>query len=153
MTTWLKLRYNHNEEKKVFCNWACNLVFELQWPFATHYISIPIRVIEQVAWISIHCIYNSLWCNSLQLYCNNSFSTIMQLPYNYNHDVMLTSFFIHSSKCNMWHYEIFLMGFFWDIGIHHPLWLFILNGLKLWHVAWSKVITWHINWIWKQIYI
>jgi hypothetical protein len=26
-------------QKWVYCNWPCNLVFELQWPFATHCIS------------------------------------------------------------------------------------------------------------------
>ncbi len=23
-------------EKRVFCNWSCNSIFELQWPLATH---------------------------------------------------------------------------------------------------------------------
>jgi len=44
----------------------------------------------------------------LQLCCNNSFSTTMQLPYDYNHNVMLMSFFIHPSKFNKWRYEDFL---------------------------------------------
>jgi hypothetical protein len=39
---------------------------------------------------------------------NNSFSTTMQLHYNYTHDVMLTSLiFIHLLKYDMWHYEDF----------------------------------------------
>jgi hypothetical protein len=43
----------------------------------------------------------------LQLCHNNSFSTTMQLLYDYNRNVMLTLFFIHPSKFNTWHYEIF----------------------------------------------
>jgi hypothetical protein len=43
----------------------------------------------------------------LQLYRHNSFSITMQLPYDYNHNVMLTLFFIHPSKFNTWHYEDF----------------------------------------------
>ncbi len=44
----------------------------------------------------------------LQLSQNNSFSTIMQLHYNYIHDVILTSLIvIHILKFNMWHYEDF----------------------------------------------
>jgi len=27
--------------------------------------------------------------------------------------------------------------FFWIIGLHHPLWLFIYNGVKLWHMAYQ----------------
>ncbi len=43
----------------------------------------------------------------LQFCCNNSFSTTMKFPYDYKHNVKLMSFFIHSSKFNMWHYKIF----------------------------------------------
>jgi hypothetical protein len=44
----------------------------------------------------------------LQFYQNNSFSTTMQLHYNYTHDAMLTSLIvIHLLNFNMWHYEIF----------------------------------------------
>jgi hypothetical protein len=42
----------------------------------------------------------------LQLNQNNSFSTIMQLHYNYNHDVMLTSLIVIRLS-NKWHYEDF----------------------------------------------
>jgi hypothetical protein len=41
----------------------------------------------------------------LQLYRNNFFSITMQLTYDYNHNVMLMSIFIHPSKFNTWHYE------------------------------------------------
>jgi hypothetical protein len=42
----------------------------------------------------------------LQLCQNNSFSTTMQLQYNYTHDVMLMSLIvIHLLKFDMWHCE------------------------------------------------
>jgi hypothetical protein len=42
----------------------------------------------------------------LQLNQNNSLSTIMQLYYNYTHDVMLTSLIVlHLLKFDTWHYE------------------------------------------------
>jgi hypothetical protein len=33
------------------------------------------------------------------------------------------------------------------IDLDHPLWTFMLDGPKLWHVAQSKFATWHINYI------
>jgi hypothetical protein len=57
----------------------------------------------------------------LQLYRNNSFSTTMQLPYDYNHNVMLMSLSIHTAKSNTWHYEDFWVNFLKNIDIHHPL--------------------------------
>jgi hypothetical protein len=46
--------------------------------------------------------------NSLQPSQNNLFSIIMQLHYNYTHDVMLMSLIvIHLLKFDMWHYEDF----------------------------------------------
>jgi hypothetical protein len=36
-------------KKKVFYNWACNLIFELQWPFAIHYIFTPMSGVKQFA--------------------------------------------------------------------------------------------------------
>ncbi len=50
-------------KKKVFCNSACNSIFELQWPFAIHYIFTPMNVNEQVAWVArdgTHHIYLTL---------------------------------------------------------------------------------------------
>jgi hypothetical protein len=115
-------------KKWMFCNWPCDSIFELHQTLA------------------IHCIYGAIHYNSSTICHKNSFSSTMQLPYDYNHNVMLMSFFIHPSKFNMWHYEDFSC-FFWNIDIHHPLWLFVLDGLGLWHMAQSKVATWHINWI------
>jgi hypothetical protein len=93
-----------------------------------------------------------IWSHSSATHCKvvatklqQFFSTTLQLPYDYNYNVMLTSFFIHSSNFNTWHYE--MVNFFWNIDMYHPLWLFILYGFTLWHVAQSKVVTWHINWI------
>jgi hypothetical protein len=86
---------------------------------------------------------NATHFSSFAIYSNNSFSSIMQLLYNYNHIVMLTSLFIHSSKhTTLWR---FLDDFFWNVNVHHLLWLFILDGFKLWHLTHSKVATWHIN--------
>jgi hypothetical protein len=46
----------------------------------------------------------------LQLCQYNSFSTIMQVHYNYGHNIILTLLiFIYSLKFDMWHYEDFLM--------------------------------------------
>jgi len=54
----------------------------------------------------------------LQLSQNNSFSTIMQLHYNYTHDVMVLSLIvIYLLKSNMWHYEDFGHTFFFKIFI------------------------------------
>jgi hypothetical protein len=45
-------------------------------------------------------------CNSIVTMLDNSFSIIMQLHYNYTHDVVLTSLIIiHQLKYDMWHYE------------------------------------------------
>jgi hypothetical protein len=117
--------------KWVFCNWACNSIFELQWPLVTHCISTPMSVIRQVAWIArdaILCIYYLTLMQLMQLTCNNSFSTTMELPYNYNHIAMLTSFFIHSSNFNTWHYEDFMMNGF----------------LKYWYP--SSIMIIHFRW-------
>ncbi len=110
--------------------------------------------IRQVARVVTHCIYTmQLITTQLQLCRNNSFSITMQLPYDYNHNVMLMSFFIYPSIFNTWHYEDFLWCF-WNIDIHHPLWLFVL-----W---WSWIMTHgtiknrhsHIHWILEtNIYI
>jgi len=44
----------------------------------------------------------------LQLSQNNSFSTTMQLHYNYTHDIILMLLIvIHILKFNTWHYEKF----------------------------------------------
>jgi hypothetical protein len=60
--------------------------------------------------VTTHHTYNATNYNSittqLQLCQNNSFSSTMQLHYNYTHDVMLTSLIIiHLLKFKTWHYE------------------------------------------------
>ncbi len=112
----------HYEKKKVFCNWPCNSNLS-----CIRHLQLTIYIVQLIT-------------TQLQLCCNNSFSTTMQLPYDYNHNVILMSFFIHLSKFNTWHYDI-----------HRPLWSFVLNDLGLWHVTQSKVATWHINWILETI--
>jgi hypothetical protein len=51
----------------------------------------------------------------LQLSQNNSFSTTMQLHYNYTHDVKLMSLIvIQLSKFDTWHYEDFWTQLFFQ---------------------------------------
>jgi hypothetical protein len=40
-----------------------------------------------------------------------------------------------------------------NIDIGCPLWTFILNGPRIWHVVQSKSITWHINYILTKIQV
>jgi hypothetical protein len=133
-------------EKGVFCNWPCNLVFELHRTFATHCIYTPWVLSDKLQELQLTVYIMQLIIIQLQFCCNNSFSTTMQLCYDYNHNIMMMSFFIHPSKFDTWHYEGF-SWVFWKFDIHRPLWLFVLNGLGLWHMAQSKVAMWHINWI------
>jgi hypothetical protein len=95
----------HYIKKIVFCNEPCNSIFELHKTFATHYIYMLWMVIDKLQLI----IYvMQLITTQLQFYQNKSFSIIMQLHYNYTHDVMLTSLIlIHLLKFSMWHYEYF----------------------------------------------
>jgi hypothetical protein len=135
--------------KKGVLQLALKLIFELHRTFAIHRIytlwvlSNKLQDSQKLQLIVYTIQHITI---QLQLCHNNSFSTIMQLPYDYNHNAMLMSFFIHPSKFNMWHYEDF-SWFFWNIDIHYPLWLFVLDGLGLWHMAQSKVAMWHNNWI------
>ncbi len=132
----------------MFCKWPYNSNFELHRTFATHHIYTLWVLLNKLQELQkfIYGVYTvQLNTTQLQLCCN-SFSTTMQLPYDYNHNVMLISFFIHPSKFNTWHYEVF-SWFFWNIDIHCPLWLFVLDGIGLWNMAQLKVATWHINWI------
>jgi hypothetical protein len=65
-------------EKKVFCNWPYNSIFELHRTLATHYIYTSWLIIGQSCMncrIVIHYIYNATNCNSIktihfQLLCN-----------------------------------------------------------------------------------
>ncbi len=84
--------------------------------------------------------YNSLYiqCNSLQFNYNFVATTHFQLLCNSPMTIIIMSCWHHFSsihqhlthgtmKKNLW--------FFWNIDIHCPLWLFVLDGLGLWHVA------------------
>jgi len=122
---------------------------ELHWTLASHCIYmlwVLSNKLQELQKLQLTIYTMQLITIQLQLCHNNSFSTTMQFPYDYNHNVMLTSFFIHPSKFNTWHYEDFLW-FKKNIDIRLPLRLFILDGLRLWHLAQSKVVMWHINWI------
>ncbi len=116
-------------EKRVFCNCPCNSLYL--------YV---VNVNRQIC----------IWCNSLQLYQNNSFSTTMQLYYNYTHDVMLMSLIvIHLLKSNMWHYEFFWHIYIQNIDLHRSLWLLMMvqnfdpcHNKKwphgIWIIFWNK---------------
>jgi len=64
---------------------------------------------KQVAWIAkLQLIIYTVQfiATQLQLSQNNSFSTTMQLHYNYTHDVILMLLIvIHILKFNTWHYK------------------------------------------------
>jgi hypothetical protein len=121
-------------EKWVFCNWPCNSIFELHPTLATYHIYTLWMLLDKLQELQLIVYTMQFITTQLQLFHNNSFSNIMQLPYDYNHNIMLTSFFIHPSKFNTWQYKDFLW-FKKNIAIHCPLWLFILDCLGLWHVA------------------
>jgi hypothetical protein len=94
-------------EEKGFCNWRCNSIFELQKTLATYYIYTSRVLMDKLHQLQ-SCNSTYIWCNSLQLNQNNSFSTTIQLHYNYTHDVRVMSLIvIHLLKYGMWHYEIF----------------------------------------------
>jgi hypothetical protein len=110
--------------------------------------------VTRIARVASHHIY--IWCNSLQLYYNFVTTTPFQLLCNSPMTTIIMSCWCHFSSIhqnfNTWHYEDF-SWFFWNIDIHCPLWLFILDGFGLWHMAQSKVAMWHINWILENKYI
>jgi hypothetical protein len=99
-----------------------------------------------------------IWCNSLQFNYNFVTTTWFQLLSISPMTTIIMSCWHHFSSIH----QILTHGtmkifhnFFWNINIHCPLWLFILYGFGLGHLAQSKVITWHINWILetKKLYI
>jgi hypothetical protein len=48
---------------------------------------------------------------------------------------------------DMWHLEYFWwkFNFYWDIDLNYPLRLLNLDVFRVWHVAQSKVVMWHID--------
>ncbi len=126
--------------------------FELQWPFAIHYIYTLWVLTDKLHELqSCNSLY--IWCNSLQLYQNNSFSTTMQFHYYYTHDVMLTSLIV-IHLLNMTCSTIKIFGhyfFFQNIDLHCTLWLWMMvQDCDMWHN--TKFATWHINYILEYIY-
>jgi hypothetical protein len=64
--SWPNLHYEKNGVSQL----GLKLIFELQWPYAIHYISTLMSVIKQIPWIvkdAIHHIY-ALWEKGL--FCN-----------------------------------------------------------------------------------
>jgi hypothetical protein len=71
----------------------------------------------------------------LQLYHNNSFPTIMQFPYDYNHNVMLMSFFIIHQILTCGNMKKF-GEFFFEILIsiiHYDYSFWMILDYDMWH--------------------
>jgi len=103
---------DHTMKKNGVLQLALHLIFELKWPLVTHHIFMLWVLLDKLhklheLQLTIHIM--QFIVIQLHLCRNNCFSTTIQLPYDYNHNVMLTSFFIHSSKYNTWQYEDFLV--------------------------------------------
>jgi hypothetical protein len=80
-------------KKRVFCNWPCNSIFELHHTLTTHRIyTLWVLLSNKLQKLQLTKYTVQVITIQLQLCCNNFFSTTMQLPYDYNHNVMLTSF-------------------------------------------------------------
>jgi hypothetical protein len=101
----------------------------------------------------------SMWCDSrasswlatLQPFCfghkpkamvatqmqfyHNSFSITMQLPYDYNHNLMLTSLFIHSSNITHGTMKTFGWVYFWILisTIHYDYSFKMVLNYDMWH--------------------
>ncbi len=64
-----------------FCNWHCNLIFELHKTLVTHYIYTLWMLMDK-----LHELHNCnslyIWCNSLQFNCNSIKTTNFQLLCN-----------------------------------------------------------------------
>ncbi len=105
----------------------------------------------QAAWVAkLQLTIDMMQLITIQLqFCqNNSFSTTMQLHYNYTHDVMLMWLIvIHILKFDTWHYENFWIEFFFqNIDFHCLLWLLMMvRDCDMWHN--NFFATWHINYI------
>jgi hypothetical protein len=126
--------YHYEKIKRGVLQLALQLSFWVVMTTCNSPYFYTLSVIKQVAWVvqlQLIIYVVQLIATRLQLCRNHSFSTIMQLHYNYSHNVMLTLLiFIHTLKLDMWHYEDFWI-FFWNIDFHHLLWLLRV----LWHVA------------------
>jgi hypothetical protein len=81
-------------------------------------------------------LYNSIVTIHFQLLCNSPITTTIISCWRHFSSIRQNGIY-GTMKKKLW--------FFLEYWC--PLLLFILNGLKLWHTSWSKVITWHINWI------
>jgi hypothetical protein len=103
---------DHTMKTKGVLQLALHLIFEFEQPLVTHHIFmlwVLLDKLHKLQELQLTIYIMQLIVIQLHLCCNNCFSTTMQLPYDCNHNVMLTSFFIHSSKYNTWHYEDFFV--------------------------------------------
>jgi hypothetical protein len=133
LTSFIQFSFITQWKKMVFCNWPCNLVFELQWSLTTHHIS-TLWVFSNKLHESQSCNSAYIRCNSLQLNCNYAETTHFQLLCNSTTTIAMVTLviFIHPLKLNMWHYEIFGLIFlkYWFSSS-----IMIVDGSILWHVA------------------
>jgi hypothetical protein len=115
----------------------------IQFLSCIKHLKLIVNAIRQVARVATHHMTIQLITTQLQLCHNNFFS--MQLPYDYNHNVMLTSFHpsIKIEHMALWRFFTIFLKYWYPL----PSWLLVLDGFGLWHMAQSKVVTWHINWI------
>jgi len=107
------------------------------------YVMSAIGQVTRVARIATHRIYSATHYNFViiilfQVLCKSPMITIIMSCWHHFSS-------IHQNLiCGILFY---FSWFFWNIDIHCPLWLFVLDGLGLWRVAQSKVAKWHSNWI------
>jgi hypothetical protein len=116
-----------------------------------------IRHLQLIIFIHCECYRTSckscnspyIQCNSLQLNYNFVTTTSFQLLCNSPMTTIIMSSWRHFSSIhqNLTRGTMMIFCDFWNIDIHRPLRLFVLDALGLWHMAQSKVAMWHINWI------
>ncbi len=77
-----------NERKKGVLQLDLQLSFRVAMTTYNSMYFYILNVITQVAEVATHCIYDA----NHRICCNNSFPTTMQFSYDYNHNLVLTSF-------------------------------------------------------------
>jgi hypothetical protein len=134
-------------KREVFCNWPSNSILNCNDHFQL-ILFLHYKWYKTSHMSCKSCNSPYIWCNSIQLiiillqFCqNNSFSTIMQVHYNYSHNIILTLLiFIHSLNLTCGTMRIFGCKIFIFIFEYwSTLFIMIINdGLRLWHVTQLK---------------
>jgi len=127
-------------KKRVFCNWACNSI----WITITIYNSLYFYTHECyencMGYKKCNPIYIWFHFNATQynLIATLSQTTHFQLLCNSPMTTTIMSWWCHFSSIhqNLTHDIMKIFGWFLkNIDIDYPLWLFILDDIRLWHVA------------------